>query len=340
MVSKSLLDAWTDLLGLCKLAQGESVAVLVGDITHPEHLAAVRLALAMGGHVYYVMELGESPSIGMAGDSTAAYVPTALAANRVAIDALKRTDLIIDLMGMYRGGEQKEILDAGARIILVKENPETFIRLKPRLEDKRIVTEALALFKATEKMHVTSPAGTDLVASFGKYDYLSQYGFSDEAGHWDHCPSAFIAAWPTEESVDGRVVLNAGDVILPFKYYLRTPIDLRIERGYITAIEGGFDAKYLREYMESFKDPEAYAVSHLGWGLHSRAHWTTLGMYDKRQTNGMDSRSFPGCFMFSTGPNIEGGGERETACHLDIPMLDCTVAMDSRVVVREGRLAE
>jgi len=340
MVSKSLLEAWTHLLDLCKLKQGESVAVLVGEITQPEHLAAVRLALSLGGHIYYVMELGESPSVKIAGDSTAAYVPTALAANRVAIDALKQTDLIIDLMGMYRGGEQKEILDAGARIILVKEKPETFIRLKPRQEDKVIVMDALSLFKATQKMHVTSAAGTDLVASFGKYDYLPQYGFSDEPGHWDHCPSAFIAGWPTEESVNGRVVLNAGDVILPFNYYVRTPINLEIENGYIKSIEGGFDAKYLREYMASFNEPDAYAVSHLGWGLHSRSHWTTIGMYDKRQTSGMESRSFEGCFMFSTGPNIEGGGDRDGACHLDIPMIDCTVTMDSTVVVQDGRLVK
>jgi len=340
MASKALLDAWKDLLALCRLQRGESVAVLVGEITHPEHLAAVKSTLSAQGHIYYVLELGDSPNIGLAGDSTAAYVPTALAANRVAIDALKQTPLIIDLMGMYRGGEQKEILDAGARIILVKEGPEAFIRLKPEQADKTRVLSALDRFKKTKQMRVTSEAGTDLVASFGNYDYLSQYGFSDEPGHWDHCPSAFIAAWPTEETVNGRVVLNAGDVILPFKYYLQTPIDLRIENGYIQSIEGGFDAKYLRDYMASFNDPEGYAVSHLGWGLHRRAHWTALGMYDKRQTNGMDSRSFEGCFMFSTGPNIEGGGSRETACHLDIPMLDCTVAMDDVTVVKEGKLVE
>jgi len=337
MVTQSLINAWQHLLELCRLKRGESVAVLVGDITHPQHLQAVKLALAAGEHIYYVMELGESaPKMG--GDSTAAYAPTALAANRVAIDALKATDLIIDLMGMYRGGEQKEILDAGARIILVKEGPETFMRLAPRIEDKQLVQNALALFKATRQMHVVSEAGTDFVASFGKYDYLPQYGFSDARGHWDHCPSAFIAGWPTQASVNGRVVLNAGDVILPFKTYLRTPITLDIKHGYIESIEGGFDAKYLREYMAAFGDKEAYAVSHLGWGLHTRAHWTALGMYDKRQTNGMDSRSFAGCFMFSTGPNVEGGGDRETACHLDIPMLDCTVAMDERVVVDKGRL--
>lgn len=340
MIKKALLDSWTHLLTLSKVKQGETVAVLVGDITHPDHLNAVKLALTMQGHVYFVMELGEAPSMGLAGDSTAAYVPTALATNPVAIHALTQSDFIIDLMGMYRGGEQKQILDAGARILLVKEEPETFMRLKPQWEDKAKVMQAIDVFKTTSVMHVTSEAGTDLVASFGKYDYLAQYGFSDESGHWDHCPSAFAAAWPTEETVQGKVVLNAGDVILPFKYYLQTPITLDIKDGYIYSITGGFDAKYLREYMASFGDPEAYAVSHLGWGLHTRAHWTGFGMYDKRQTNGMESRSFEGCFMFSTGPNIEGGGTRETECHLDIPMLDCTVMMDELLVVEKGKVIQ
>jgi 2,5-dihydroxypyridine 5,6-dioxygenase len=49
-------------------------------------------------------------------------------------------------------------------------------------------------------------------------------------------------------------------------------------------------------------------------------------MYDKRQSNGLESRSFAGNFMFSTGPNAEAGGTRHTPCHLDIPMMDCSVS--------------
>ncbi len=338
MVSKALLAAWGNLLDLSELQAHETVAILVGEITDPAHLEAVRLVLAARDQVFYVLELGDAPGPKMGGDSTAAYAPTALAANQVVIEALKNTPFIVDLMGMYRGGEQKAILDAGSRIVLVKEGPETFIRLAPRQEDKVAVCQALELFRQTRRMHVRSKAGTDLIATFGELDYLAQYGFAEQKGRWDHCPSAFIGAWPNEGSANGTVVLNAGDVILPFKYYLRTPIHLDIRDGYIQDIQGGFDARYLKDYMGSFKDPEAYAVSHLGWGLHSRAHWTALGMYDKRQTNGMDARSFPGCFMFSTGPNVEGGGQRETECHLDIPMLDCTVTMGDVVVVDEGRL--
>lgn len=338
MISRALLDAWRNLLDLSKLRPTETVAILVGEITDPAHLQAARAVLAEKAQTYYVMEFGESAGGKVGGDSTAAYVPTALAANQIAIDALKKTPFIIDLMGMYRGGEQKEILNAGARIILVKEKPETFIRLAPCPDDRQRVLRALRLIQNSPEMHVVSKGGTDMTARFGDLEYLCQYGYADERGRWDHCPSAFVGAWPNEGSANGTVVLNEGDVILPFKYYLRTPIHLEIEDGFIRNIAGGFDARYLRDYMASFNEPESYAVSHLGWGLHSRAHWTGLGMYDKRQMNGQESRSFPGCFMFSTGPNVEAGGGREVACHLDIPMLDCTVSIGDTTVVEDGAL--
>ena len=39
-----------------------------------------------------------------------------------------------------------------------------------------------------------------------------------------------------------------------------------MREGYCVAIEGGVDAALLCDYMESFNDPEAYAMSHIGWG--------------------------------------------------------------------------
>jgi 2,5-dihydroxypyridine 5,6-dioxygenase len=63
-----------------------------------------------------------------------------------------------------------------------------------------------------------------------------------------------------------------------------------------------------------------------------------LGMYDKRQTNAMDARSYWGNFMFSTGPNAEAGGTRHTPCHLDIPMSSCSLWLDDVPVLDRGRV--
>lgn len=337
MLSARYLDAWKHTLTLSKLRPGEVLCILVGEASSPVTVEAASLSAAMLGATVFRMELGEAKAA-IAGESTALQGPTALTGNRAAVEALKHSDFVIDLMGMDRGSEQAEILATGTRILLVKEPPDVLMRMLPRAEDGAAVRRAADRLGAAKQMRVTSPTGTDMTVQLGEYPLLVQYGYVDEPGRWDHWPSAFVAAWPNEKSANGRVVLSPGDAILPFKSYVRTPILLDISAGYVSNIEGELDARYLRDYMDSFADPEGYAVSHLGWGLHSRAHWTALGMYDKRQTNAMDARSFSGNFMFSTGPNSEGGGSRHTPCHLDIPMLDCSVYLDGEAVAVDGRL--
>jgi 2,5-dihydroxypyridine 5,6-dioxygenase len=94
----------------------------------------------------------------------------------------------------------------------------------------------------------------------------------------------------------------------------------------------------LREYMESFDDPDVYAISHIGWGTQTRARWSTLGLYDREATIGMDARAFSGNFLFSTGPNNEAGGSRTTPCHIDIPMRNCSVQVGDLTIVKEGKV--
>jgi 2,5-dihydroxypyridine 5,6-dioxygenase len=108
----------------------------------------------------------------------------------------------------------------------------------------------------------------------------------------------------------------------------------------VTSIEGGVEAALLRDYMEVFNDPEAYALSHIGWGLQPRARWSTLGLLDREAHIGMDARAYEGNFLFSMGPNNEAGGNRTTACHIDIPLRDCTVRLDDLVVVDKGRVMD
>ncbi|MFT8614129.1 MAG: 2,5-dihydroxypyridine 5,6-dioxygenase, partial [Gluconobacter oxydans] len=86
--------------------------------------------------------------------------------------------------------------------------------------------------------------------------------------------------------------------------------------------------------------PEVYAVSHIGWGMQDRAHWSVMGVYDREASIGMAPRACSGNFLWSTGPNNEAGGTRDTAGHIDIPMRGCTVTLDDVPVVKDGRLVE
>ena len=83
-----------------------------------------------------------------------------------------------------------------------------------------------------------------------------------------------------------------------------------------------------------WEEPEAYAISHVGWGLNSAARYEALTMYDQRDTNGTELRCFAGNFLFSTGANEFAG--RFTKGHFDLPVRGCDIILDGTAVVKKG----
>ena len=107
----------------------------------------------------------------------------------------------------------------------------------------------------------------------------------------------------------------------------------------MTEIEGeGTDAELFRRYWAAWGDREAYATSHVGWGLNEAARYEALTMYDQRDFNGVELRAFAGNFLYSTGANEFAN--RRTLGHFDLPMRNCTVSLDGANVVETGRLVD
>jgi 2,5-dihydroxypyridine 5,6-dioxygenase len=334
-----MIQAWKQVLKLSRLEAGDVVTVLTSSGTHPQTLSTAIVAAADLGAI--VNRLDVPPVNGeksLSRDSLGYVGTTPLTGNPAAIAALKESDLVLDLMTLLFSPEQLDILRSGTKILLAVEPPEVLARLVPTPEDRARVVEAAGELERARRMHVTSAAGTDLRCGLGEYPVIKEYGFVDEPGRWDHWPSGFVFTWPNEGGSEGRVVLDRGDILLPMKSYVNEPISLTIRGGFVTDIDGGLDAELLKDYIVAFEDRDAYAISHLGWGLQKRARWSTLGLYDREATIGMDARAFDGNFLFSLGPNTEAGGSRATPCHIDIPMRNCTVALDGAVVVRDGKV--
>jgi len=336
-----LIQAWTQVLTLSQLQPGQSVTVLTSDNTHPQTLrCAITAASLMGANVCRLDLPPVNGEKALSRDPLAYLGTTPLTGNPPAIAALKASDLVLDLMTLLFSPEQHEILSTGTKILLAVEPPEILARLVPTEADYHRVQAGVKLLKGRRVMRVTSTAGTDLHLPLGEYPITAEYGFVDQPGRWDHWPSGFVFTWPNEGAASGRIVLNKGDVLLPQKSMVTEPITLTVDKGYVTRIEGGLDAELLREYIDSFADPEAYAISHIGWGLQKRAYWSTLGLYDREASIGMDARAVSGNFLFSLGPNNEAGGSRTTACHIDIPMRRCNVFVDDLQVVADGQVVE
>jgi 2,5-dihydroxypyridine 5,6-dioxygenase len=336
-----MINAWSEVLQLSQLKPGQTVAILSAPHTHPQTLRTATVAAQAAGAIVTRIEMPPINAEKATSRDLMNYLgETPLTNNPVALSALKSADLVLDLMLLLFSPEQMEVLQSGTRILLAVEPPEILVRTIPTLADRARILRATKVLERAKKMQVTSAAGTDVTFRIGDFPTIGEYGFVDEAGRWDNWPSGFLFTFANEGGSEGTIVIDRGDILLPQKNYMADRITLAVRDGFVRSIEGGVDAALMRDFMEAYKDPEAYAMAHIGWGMQPRCFWHTLSLLDREQTVGMDARAYEGNFLFSLGPNNEVGGPRKTACHLDIPLRNCTVRVDDIVVVQEGKVIE
>ncbi|HZF85751.1 MAG TPA: 2,5-dihydroxypyridine 5,6-dioxygenase [Burkholderiaceae bacterium] len=336
-----MVKAWDQVLKLSKVQPGQKVSILCGPHTHPQTLQTATIAAQAAGAVVTRIELQPINAEKATSRDLMNYLgETPLTNNPVALAAMKNSDIVLDLMLLLFSPEQMEILESGTKILLAVEPPEVLVRAVPTEADRERVLAASKLLKAAKRMHVSSPAGTDVTFKLGEFPTITEYGFCEEPGRWDHWPSGFLFTFANEGGSDGTIVIDRGDILLPQKNYVSDKITMHLREGFVRSIEGDIDAALLGEFMEAYKDPEAYAIAHIGWGMQPRCYWHTLSLVDREATSGQDARAFEGNFLFSLGPNNEAGGPRTTPCHLDIPLRNCTVTLDDVVVVRDGKVID
>ncbi|MBO6837230.1 MAG: hypothetical protein JJ878_11455 [Alphaproteobacteria bacterium] len=324
---------------LCNIKQGETIAIVSDLGTRREYIQAAFAAADELGADIYEMCVNQIPGWTKVG------VPT-VGQCKGTLEALMACDMVLIFHVPLFAKWLKQVMNNGVRVQMIIDAPDDLEQLQSPPGLKEAVLYAHGIYEKTKSVHVTSKAGTDLHYSCGEYPVMSQYGMADEPGRFDHWGVGLIHTFPNEGSAHGTVVMQPGDVIiLPYCRYVVDPVHLTIEAGHITKIEGGLDATLMREWLKDGEDfagdPDPYAVSHLGWGLNPQCRWDSIALYgDGPERSRAASRCFPGNFLFSTGPNTQGGGKRTTRGHYDVPMRDCTISLDGTVVVEEGRLVD
>jgi 2,5-dihydroxypyridine 5,6-dioxygenase len=326
-------------LALCRVKPGETVAVVSDLGTRREFVqSAFAAAEELGADVYEMC-------VNMIPGWTKVGVPT-IGQCKGTLEALKAADLIVIFHVPLFASWLKTVRQAGARVLMIIDAPDDLEQLQSPPGLREAVLYAHELLARTREVRVVSDAGTDLSYRVGDYPVMSQYGFADLPGRFDHWGAGHVHTFPNEETASGTVVMNPGDiVILPYCRYVVDPVRLTIAGGFITAIEGGLDAKLMRDWLEDNRENDAdrdpFAVSHLGWGLNPQAPWYWMGLQgDTPERARAAARVFPGNFLFSTGPNTEGGGTRKTRGHYDVPMRDCTIILDNKAIVEKGRIVD
>ena len=335
------IDAFVHTFSLCGVKSGDITAVLAETQSRPVNVQLAELALLRLGAKVFKLVLTTPPQVApVPVRSTGAS--DAIGQLKPVIHALAATHFVADLTveGLLHAPELPQILAGGTRVLMVSnEHPDVLERCLPDPALEPRVKAAMKRMRAAQVMQVTSAAGTDLTVHLAGAVVGGGWGYTARPGTISHWPGGICLAFPAAGSVNGTVVMNEGDVNLTFKRYLEKPVTLRVENDFVTHITGtGLDADLMRSYLASWGDREAYAVSHVGWGMNPKARWDSMAFYDKKDFNGTELRAFGGNFLFSTGANEVA--QRHTLGHFDLPLKDCTVLLDGQASVRAGQLQE
>ena len=325
----------------CRVIAGESVAIVTEPASPGSYLAASLASLAsMGARPFQVMLPATPGTDDVPVVALGSGASTILADFPHVVELLGKCDLVIDLTleGLVHSPETQTVLAGGARMLWIREPADALARLLPTADRVKRIDRSVELLGKAREMTVTSKAGTRFRANLEGALLTGSRGFCAERGRWAHWGQGLAAAYVKSLDVDGDIVLDVGDMVFPFNRYVESRTTFRFRRGFVEAIEGeGLDAALIRDYMERWRDENAYGISHVGWGLHERGLCHALSLYGNTSM-GLDGRVFEGNFLFSTGPNH--AAERQSRCHFDIPLRHCSIFLDGVPVVLEGVIVE
>jgi len=219
---------------------------------------------------------------------------------------------------------------------LVGMNVDMMVRLVGRV-DYPVLTEflekTLELTKATKHMRWTSPAGTDVefdMSDDPNYLLTMDNGYAESPGVY--MLGGQIGWPPVLESINGLIVFDGS--LVPPCGLLEEPVRLTIEKGRVTKIEGGTQAREFEAWMKSFNDPQMYQVAHACWAFHPGAKLTGEIVEDERVWGATEWG------IGTIGSCVIAPDGIPAASHTDGLCMNSSAWLDGKQFLDEGRLVD
>ena len=177
------------------------------------------------------------------------------------------------------------------------------------------------------RMHIASDFGTDLTVTIGpgrKPWVLAGFRNSfPPGGYACGFPDGLVGVGPEPGTSEGTLVYDTWVHYPPGS--LKEPIELTIEKGWIKKIEGGLEARQLKDYIETYGDRNSWMCpSETSLGLNPKLVPTGVGRTDKK---------LRGAMIIALGkfaPYVE------SKLHIDGVIRRPTVEIDGRKIVDKG----
>src|SRR5258708_3005566 len=258
------IDAFCEIFDRCAVKPGDTAAILSETQSRAlkVHLAELAL-LRMGAKPFHIVV--PTPRNRQIVPVRSTGASEAIQRLGPVVSALQQAGFVVDctIEGLMHAVETPEILKAGARILNISnKHPETPHRMVADLALEKGVRAAAKMLRGTKRMRVTSRAGTDLDVDMVGASTVGVWGWTDRPGTLAHWPGGIVVSFPKSGTVNGTLVMAAGDINLTFKRYLTSPIKMTLTNDYVTELAGeGADAELMRAYLAAWREREPYAVS-------------------------------------------------------------------------------
>ena len=189
-------------------------------------------------------------------------------------EAMKRADIIIapTTQSLYHNHATLAARDTGVRVIAMSGIiPEIMASPAISFDFKSfqpVVNKFAEVYRKAEKIKVTSPSGTNIEASIKGRRVNVDGGLCHKPGQAIGIPIMEVNAVPIENTTNGKIVI---DTSMSFLGILKEKNILTVKNGYIEKIEGGEDARKMKDILDSKNDPNVYVIAEIAIGLNPKA---------------------------------------------------------------------
>lgn len=193
-----------------------------------------------------------------------------------------------------------------------------------------VTTAVYDMARLADKIHVTTPDGTDLTAVFNQaWRWVPCTGIYHRAGQWGNLPEGETFTCP--RTVDGRLVVHIlGDYFSEKYGVLDTPVTIEIRDGYVASVTSANAAiaAELTAYLDSTENGRRVGEFAIG---------TNVGL-KKLTGNLLQDEKLPGVHVAFGNPyQSETGADWSARVHVDVIPLRCTIDVDGETIMTDGR---
>jgi leucyl aminopeptidase (aminopeptidase T) len=217
--------------------------------------------------------------------------------------------------------------NSGARVAsMAGITAEMFVRTVPTdYTHLETLGRALAAqLSAAERCRITAPGGTDVELVLNGREGRSDDGDLRAPGAFGNLPAGEAYIAPYEHEGEGTIVFDASIATIGL---LDEPVRVEFSGGRAVTATGDKAAELLA--ILDAGGPNGRTVAELGIGTNPAATITGRILEDEKAERTVH-------IAFGTNTGI--GGENQAEVHVDGVILDPTVALDGREIMRDGRL--